>query len=301
MKARILVSAAALLLAFSCTKENSSDVQSYTFSLAGTLEELDVMQETKVTLAHTMKMSWTKGDKVSVVNLTKGKALGGSLTADQDATKSTFSGTVTGHIDDGDVLFLIYPDLGYISEQDFINAKVDFSSQDGTDKNAKFCAISRIEPVLDGNFIYGDTYFTMKSGMINITLADLPANTTIDEVHIENLYSEISLSINSAKSDIVITGTEGTISMYPNSKTSVHGTKGLYFGLGGARSVSARRKVSVICGDDIYESDMTNGAIGSKFYTLSIGAFSKKNVTGGFNIVYDDTDMEEGETINLGE
>lgn len=293
----------ALLLVLSCSKIDREQGQKYTFSVDGILDEMPVdEQATKVTLAHTMQMTWSKGDAVSVVNLTKGMALGGSLTADKAQTVSTFSGTVTGNIENGDVLALIYPSLGYTSEQTFADAVVDFSSQDGTDKNAKFCAVATMTAnTAEGNFVEAETHFFMKSGMINITLADLPVSTVINQVSIPGLYSGINLSINSTGDNIVFTGINGTITMTPNSTTSVQGTKGLYFGLGGAAKASARRTVSVICGEDLYESTMTDAAIGAKFYTLSIGAFEKKTLNSGIGLNYDDSPMEDGETVTIGE
>ena len=292
-----------MLLVCSCSKMNKEHGRNYTFSISGALEEMPAGgQDTKVSLAHTMQMSWTKGDAVSVVNLTKGMALGGSLTADKAQTVSTFSGTVTGTIDNGDILALIYPSLGYTTEQPFTDAVVDFSSQDGTDKNAKFCAVATLTAeTSEKNFVEAEAHFFMKSGMINITLADLPESTVINQVSIPGLYSKINLSIKDTKDDIVFSGTNGTITMTPNITTSIHGTKALYFGLGGADKASARRTVSVICGEDLYESTMTDAAIGAKFYTLSIGAFEKKTLYSGIGFNYDDSEMKDGETVTIGE
>lgn len=291
----------ALMIIVSCSKAENRENQSYTFSVKGLLEELPVEQETKVSLAHTMKMTWSIGDAVSVVNMTKGLALGGSLTADVAETRSTFSGVVTGTIDNGDLLALIYPSLGYTQQQPFSNAEVDFSAQDGTDKNAKFCAVATITAnTSNGVFVNADTRFYMKSGIINITLADLPSSTVINQVRIPALYSSALLSINSAKDDIVLSGIDGTITLSPNSATGSQGTKGLYFGLAGAAKSSSRRAVSVLCGQDLYESTMTASAIGTKFYTLSIGAFTKKAEVYGIGFNYDNTEMEEGDTVHIG-
>lgn len=289
-----------MVIFISCTKVDEKPCCNYIFSVKGSLEEMPIDEETKVSLSHTMRMTWAVGDAVSVVNMTTGMALGGSLTADKAATTSTFSGVISGSIENGDVLALIYPSLGYMQPQPFADAIVDFSSSDGTDKNAKFCAVATITADADGgNFVGADTQFYMKSGIINITFADLPASTIIKEVSIPNLYSTAKLSINSAKTDMALSGINGIITMIPNSATGSQGTKGLYMGLGGAAKASSRRTVSVVCGEDVYESTMTDAAIGAKFYTLSVGAFEKKSSTSGINIIFDDSEMEEGDSYSI--
>ena len=299
MRRNLSICIIALLSIISCSRFEVEQSHKYTFSIDGTLEEMAVGDETKASLAHTMRMTWAKGDAVSVVNLTKGKALGGTLTADQKATVSTFSGTVTGDIDNGDVLALIYPNLGFSQEQPFTTASVDFSTQDGTANNAKFCAVAKITAdVSDGNFVAAETHFFMKSSMLNATLADLSYSSAITSISFPGLYSGINLSINSTNDDIVLSGTTGAITLSPTGKTSTTGTIGLYIGFGGAPSVSARRTISVNCGDEIYESTMTNSALNAgAFYSLSVGAFEKKSSTNGFTFNYDDSEMGDGGTV----
>ena len=309
MKRIFMLCMLVLIFVNSCTKEMHLSGEQYTFNVNGTLDELPAEIGTKATLGHTMRMTWTKGDAVSVVNLTKGKALGGSLTADKSETTSTFSGTVTGNIDDGDELALIYPNLGFTDEQTFTSAKVDMSIQDGTDKNMKFCVVAVIPAeTAGGHFVNADTRFYFKSSTINVTLAELPHAATINKVSFSDLYSGIVLSINSTKDGINATGVNGTINIVPTDgngvhKTSSQGTRAMYFALGGGKSISPdRRTISVLMGDDLYESDMTGGALSSgSFYTLSVGAFQKKSLESVFTLNYDNSEIEEGETVTIGD
>ena len=103
----------------------------------------DVQDEaTKASTHYTIRINWTEGDRLSVINLTTGKILGGGLAAAESGPVTTFSGTVSGTIREGDRIAYLYPSQNNGSEMDFTSIHVDMSTQDGTTAGVPLCVYS---------------------------------------------------------------------------------------------------------------------------------------------------------------
>lgn len=124
--------------------------------------------------------SWTDGDKLGVINLTKSyTTLGGTLTASNaSGSTATFSGTLSGTIDVGDQLILSYQEYNYFGSE--------FKSQDGTLKGTngaeKYDAANATVTVASvddsGNITISESAasFTTYTAMLKLTLQDGSSN-----------------------------------------------------------------------------------------------------------------------------
>ena len=67
-------------------------------------------------LGQTLGSSWEKGDSISVYNVTTEQAIEGWLYAEADGTSTTFSGTVAGNFNQGDILLLQFLAPDYMTQ-----------------------------------------------------------------------------------------------------------------------------------------------------------------------------------------
>lgn len=79
-------------------------------------------------LGETLGSEWTQGDSVRVYNVTTEEMIEGFLFAEADGTSTTFSGTVAGNFNQGDVLRLLYLSPDNYPQQD----GTIYKTQDGT-------------------------------------------------------------------------------------------------------------------------------------------------------------------------
>ena len=79
-------------------------------------------------LGETLGSEWTQGDSVRVYNVTTEQNIEGFLFAEADGTSTTFSGTVAGNFNQGDVLRLLYLSPNNYPQQD----GTIYKTQDGT-------------------------------------------------------------------------------------------------------------------------------------------------------------------------
>ena len=140
----------------------------------GTTRALDLDGTGKLTA------SWTNGDELTVVNLTKSfTALGGTLTASNaSGSTATFSGTLSGTIDVDDQLILRYQEYDYFGSE--------FKSQDGTLKGTngaeKYDCANALVTVASvdgsGNITISESAasFTTYTAMLKLTLQDGSSN-----------------------------------------------------------------------------------------------------------------------------
>ena len=117
MKRTVILLSLSLML-LSCSKEENAKIASGNFdlSLKAELPEMKLVENmdanvenTKASTQYTVRIKWAAGDKLSVINLTTGKILGGWLTADNSGTVTSFSGSLNGTISNGDMIAYLYP------------------------------------------------------------------------------------------------------------------------------------------------------------------------------------------------
>ena len=93
-----------------------------------TLKVSSINTKALADLGETLGSEWTQGDSVRVYNATTKQNIEGFLFAEADGTSTTFSGTVSGNFNQGDVLRLLYLSPNNYPQQD----GTLYKQQDGT-------------------------------------------------------------------------------------------------------------------------------------------------------------------------
>lgn len=135
--------------------------------------------ETKASMEAVVRVNWTVGDKVSVVNATTGKILGGCLEAKDAGVSVTFEGTVTGTINPNDKLYYIYPrvdqndsEVGF--ENDGYGVSLAGQTYDGNNPG-RVSFYGYAEDVAGSNTISKKIQFTLVTSYAHLNMANLPA------------------------------------------------------------------------------------------------------------------------------
>ena len=163
-------------------------------------------------LGETLGSEWTQGDSVRVYNATTKQNIEGFLFAEADGTSTTFSGTVAGNFNQGDVLRLLYLSPykysqqdgtleGVASQCDYAVADVEILEIDPEAKTittevaefvkqqsvVKFTLTNRKDPVGDLDVKYFRGYYELLGTASSITV--VPAAAT-NELYVAIPYLE---------------------------------------------------------------------------------------------------------------
>jgi hypothetical protein len=128
----------------------------------------------------TLNAAWAAGEKVYVYNKTKKSALGGYLEAKTDGANVTLEGELTGTVEEGDELYLAFPQLDR-----------DYTEQDGTltkiASNYDYAlGWAKVTNVSDGKITAEDYYydgpirFGNKQAIVKFTLLNKADNSPIN-------------------------------------------------------------------------------------------------------------------------
>ena len=282
------------VLLWSCSKESEKTMTSGKFDiqLSATLPELKIVDDavsvakgTKASTQYTVRIKWAAGDKLSVINFTTGKILGGSIKANSSGTLTTFTGSVTGTVNDGDVLAFFYPAQSNAGEVDYSPINIDMSNQMGTTGGVPLCVFSTM--TANGNsFSNLSLTFSYLMSYMMIGLSDIPAGSTIKSVTLTNLTSNFDLSINSGRNGFAITTHPGSIVLTPNQTASAAGVKTVYAAIPGSAATTR---------DAILETNTTTFTTAFSSAKLNNGYAYNTNVAGFLvdNLVMADPKMQE--------
>ena len=231
-----------LLLIFACVMLLSCENDSQQIIVNGSadivfnaqLPELPVIDEqagaeggTRASTQYTVRIKWAVGDKISVVNHTTGKILGGQLIANTSGTQTTFSGSINGTVRVGDVLTYIYPAQNNSSEIDFENIHIDMSMQKGTTGNVPLCVYSTV--VAEENSFQNRTLsFSFIMSYVMIGLSDIPSSTEINKVVLTNVTNSFDLGNNESGTSFSIRPQVGNITLSPGGSASTSGVRTVY-------------------------------------------------------------------------
>lgn len=283
----IIAALGAVILTGSCAKEKkeAEPALSHIFTVDAELPGMEQEPETKGYLGSYISATWTEGDKVSVVNLTTGKILGGSLSADKGGTRTIFSGTVNGKISKGDVVALFHPWLETTQEADFSPVVKNVASQDPSSGVPLFTygtfTADNVSGTVSGltlNFYYLLSY-------LKINMAGLPPKSNVSKVVLRNIPSEFTVSINSGKTGFEI-GTPqqkaapGTITVNGPFTTSDAGAMTLAVGV--MPSAKADRGIlATVDGVGDFLSPLPGAELSShKYYNTIACGFEKVGIPG---------------------
>ena len=290
MKRILLLISTALFLVMSCVREeivlNHID-GSFDFTLNASMEDLQAEgAETKGTTTAVMRLMWEAGDEISVINLTTGKALGGSLVATKGGQKTSFTGSLIGSINEGDDLAFIYPSQGYKVEQPFTSATVDLSNQAGL-SNVPYCVYANTR-LSSGDVAStsADVEFRFLISFIQYNLSSLPKSQAVTELSVSDMGAELVLSVEDGK--LKCESVPGTITIFPESLSSnPDGNATLFFSTGSTLATDERRIVTVQSGGYDYKSTWSNKAYAANKYVTTIISKWTSSVS-DFDIIFAD-------------
>ena len=283
---RFLLLSAFLLLLSSCEAGVVEETEvsqilaegDFSLTLTAELPEMPVLDnggditDTKASTQYTVRIKWAAGDKLSVVNLTTGKLLGGYVTANSSGTSTTFSGSLQGTVNNGDQIAYFYPAQENSTEIVFTGLQVDMSNQKGTMGAVPLCVYSVVKA---GNESFQNANITFKylMGYMMIGMSDIPAAAQIKSVTIKNLTSTFDLDINSGKTGFNITAHQGDIVLTPdNQSASSAGVKTLYVAI--PESVSTNRSIILETGNNVFETSFASAKLQNGYaYNTNVSGF----------------------------
>ena len=243
----------------------------FEFTVHATMPELEESQ-TKVSTGVVVRLNWKEGDRLSVINLTTGKVLGGDLAATSAGVTTNFSGTLVGTISSSDNLLFLYPAQGFTEETDFNGVDIDFSNQTGK-SGVDVCAyaIGHLGTVsvsgVSANFKFLMSY-------VEMNLSDLESSGTINTVKVENMGAGVTLTSNSTNDDILTTPINGTITLSPSTKVNASGSCAVFLSTFASSAPTVERKVIVNTTNTNVATDWSKAALKSgKFYNTIITGF----------------------------
>ncbi|MBR3065240.1 MAG: leucine-rich repeat protein [Bacteroidales bacterium] len=250
----------------------------FSLSLTANLPELPVLTNaeedvgTKASTQYTVRINWSAGDKLSVVNLTSGKLLGGWLTANSSGTSTTFSGSLQGTVNEGDQIAYFYPAQENTSEITFSGIHVDMSAQKGTTGAVPLCVYS-VAKAGSGSFQNATISFSFLMSYIMMGMSDMPASAKIEHVTLTNVTNCFDLKINAGKTGFDITPTTGNIVLSPDSQSvSDAGVKTLYVAV--PASASATRSIKLETTTNSFETTFTSARLQNGYaYNTNVSGF----------------------------
>jgi len=291
----ILAAVSVLSCLASCSRKintpEPASVVSHAFSIEAQLQELEQDADVKGVLGSFVSASWTEGDELSVVNLTTGKVLAGTLKADKGGNVSTFSGTVGGTITAGDRISLFYPAIENQSgnEIDFGTRTISIAAQDRSSgvplvATGEFTAESATGEYsgVKLNFRYGISYLKMN-------LANLPCidgGCKASKVTLRNMSTDVTYSIDGTKKEFVISTPEeraskGVIEVTGPFNISGNGVLMFSVAVAPADSASNRLVEVSVDGDGEYSAPITSAKLGyHRYYNTVASKFEKTGVAG---------------------
>lgn len=202
-------------------------------------EEGNPVADTKAATQYTVRIKWTKGDMLSVINLTTGNILGGNLTADSDGYSTTFSGSLKGSVSKGDKIAFIYPGQDILEEKTFEGINVDMSLQAGTMDGVPLSVYSMmtVESVDFENVSIG---FSFLMSYIMIGLSDLPSGQMIKSLTLNNVSDSFSLALKEDRSGFNIVPHVGSITLNPDKNATGTGVRTVYAAVPVSSATTAR-------------------------------------------------------------
>lgn len=141
--------------------------------------------------------TWSVGDEVTVYNVTEEIELSGTLVAQSDGTSTTLTGDLSGYIDDGNVLKLMF-------------LSPDYATQDGTlEYIATHCdyaeATVKVSDISGSSIVTTDAAFENKQAIVKFTLKDKANDAAL---------SASAFSVNAGSNTCIVTPASATSELY---------------------------------------------------------------------------------------
>ena len=226
---------------------------------------------TRASTQYTVRIKWAEGDRLSVINLTTGKILGGQMTANASGTSTTFSGQLTGTVREGDTIAYFYPAQDNSSEVDFTGIQVDMSGQRGTTGAVPLCVYSIVQADSQ-SFTNASVSFSFLMSYIMIGLSDIPASTVIRSVTLTQVTDAFEVKRNGTKTGFDLYPHTGDIVLSPGQNASAAGVKTVYAAVPG--SAAANRSVILETSTTTFTTAFTSAKLQDGYaYNTNVSGF----------------------------
>jgi hypothetical protein len=266
---------AAGLLLVSCRNDGGGLVASGCFaaSVEARLPDIPIWDDTptRASSQYTVRIKWAEGDRLSVLNLTTGKVLGGALVAASSGPSTTFSGQLDGLVREGDCIVYFYPAQDNATETDLTALHVDMREQSGTTGGVPLCvySIARADAQSFDNALVP---FSFLMSYVMIGLSDIPASASIRRVTIDSVTEAFDISANQDKNGLSITPYAGSISLTPGQTASAAGVKTVYAAI--PASVAAERTLTLETSLTAFTTAFTGAALQNGYaYNTNVSGF----------------------------
>ena len=233
MKRLLYISLILMLLSCEVQPPQMIAQGNFDITLDAQLPELPVIDnpteedETRASTQYTVRIKWAVGDKLSVINHTTGKILGGQLSAKDSGTSTTFSGSVVGTVRNGDVISYLYPAMTNSTEVEFDSIHIDMSNQVGTTGAVPLCVYSTVV-ANNETFTNSSLSFSFVMSYVMISLSDIPSSSQINKVTLTNVTNSFDLKNRADGTSFTFSPYTGNISLSPGSAASASGVKSVY-------------------------------------------------------------------------
>jgi hypothetical protein len=237
--------------------------------------------ETKSSLESVVRVNWHQGDRLSVINLTTGKQLGGSIKADKSGANTTFSAdNLNGTITAGDKLVFLLdnePSRRSDTEKNFETFTMDFSSQKGNTEDVPIVVYANYTATANGVIEAVNPAFNFLMGYVQLAISALPASTSVSELGIDNLNTACQFSI--VDHELVPTPQNGNLRLTQAFNANSKGTNTRYFSCFTSPSRTEARNAHIIANAQGHITAWLKAALSAGYYYQSVATgFTNENV-----------------------
>lgn len=264
-KIRNIIIASCILCIIACSKQEQGEESiNLVINAVCPGEVIFENSQTKADGQVVIITKWKSGDKISVINLTKGLILGGDLTADQAGTTTTFSGSFSSSsISEGDKLAFIYPSLNASSDASFSSSEVDFASQTGY-----MLSMMGSTTASSNQFSNYLVNFDFQMAFIRLNMSDMPSKTAISRLEISNMPTKLEYYIDGGVLKSRAKSSKGTITYTKSFTPGKSGTSTVMMGVVPV-TLSSENIVTIYTGTTSYSVPL---------WTISLTANSNANI-----------------------
>lgn len=275
---KILFFIATTLVSFvSCTRElefrqTSSDIACNVSAIMPEFKSGGDIADTKASLESVVRINWSAGDKLAIINLTTGKQLGGCLVADNNGSKTSFSPTnLVGTISAGDKLVFWYnpsDDIIVEQEQQYSPISVDLTEQNGGQDDVPIVGYAQYTATVDNEISAENIAFTFLVSYMQLALSALPASTSITALEVSDVNSKGEFKINDG--NFVFEKTKGKVKLIDPFTANSKGANVRYFSMFQSEAEVSARVATITANGQEYQTTWIKSAINNGSYYQSV-------------------------------
>lgn len=288
MRKSIVFSLAALLFAASCSNDpelvqTGTAKREIQCEFSATLPEFKSggELETKASLESVVRIKWSAGDRLTVINLTQGTQMGGYLLADREGYNTTFTPTnLNGAVNAGDKLVFWYnttDDISVAEEKAFSPISVDLTEQNGGQNNVPIVGYAEYTATEDGVIEAENLQFVFLVSYVQLALSALPASTSITAFEVNNVNSTGEFRIEDGR--FVFAKSKGKVKLVDPFTANTKGANVRYFSLFASEAEASARMATITANGQDHETAWIKAGLNAGSYYQSVATgFANENI-----------------------